>query len=705
MKHLGHCLMFFFITHLVCGQVDTTEVNELQEVLLVGNVKREAVSKTLFSVSQITRHEITQMGASNLADVLNQGLNININPNPATGRSTISMFGLDGGYVKILIDNIPMVSDNGYGADIDIMQINLDNIERIEIVEGAMGVLYGDNAVAGVINIITKKSAASDWNISAYVQEETVGSEYNFQDEGRHKQQVRVSHNVSDELFASVGYAHADFKGFFNDYGGKNYFGVRGSTIVNDLKRGYEWNPKEQHTLDASLSYRRDRFRLYYKFEYYNEDLDVFNHSINSRIVDGNYVVTANDENFKVNRFSHQLQSWGSFKNEVDYRIALSYQNQERDYKNYIYNIGSRQIQDVTRDYTNQSSDLIFSKGSLSNLFPHSPSFNMTAGYEIVYQEGYDATAGGDYSSRIAEENLGNYDLFVLADLDFIDQVSFHPGLRLNNNSNYGSHLIWSVSTNYNPSETLNFKAVLGSAYKTPTFTNLYYYFVDSNHDLRGNPDLEPENGFSGLVSVDKVWDLENQSRLRTSLKGYYFDIEDKIDLAVVGDNNRLQYMNINEYRVAGISTENNLQRGYLRLGLGMSLNGISQSLGTAEEEGDFLFNFNANASASYLFPTIDTRLSARLKYNGEIERYIQDQVTQAYVRGKQDSFTWLDVSAQKSFFDRSLELTLGVRNLFDVVQVNNTAMIGQSHDAADTSLLMGHGRSYFVKLAFNLDF
>ena len=69
-----------------------------------------------------------------LADILNYNLNITITPNPATGRSAISMFGLDGQYVKILLDGIPMASDNGIGNNIDITQINLEDVERIEIV-------------------------------------------------------------------------------------------------------------------------------------------------------------------------------------------------------------------------------------------------------------------------------------------------------------------------------------------------------------------------------------------------------------------------------------------------------------------------------------------------------------------------------------------------------------------------------------------
>ena len=171
-------ICFSLIVGSLYSQRDSVRVNTLDEVLLFGNQYTiSSIDKELFTVNTISAQQINQVGANNLADILNQQLNISITPNAADGRSTISMFGLSGDYVKILVDNVPLVSDNGYGNNIDITQINLEDIARIEIAEGAMGVLYGDNAVAGVINIITKKSTASKWNIRVSLQEETVGEE------------------------------------------------------------------------------------------------------------------------------------------------------------------------------------------------------------------------------------------------------------------------------------------------------------------------------------------------------------------------------------------------------------------------------------------------------------------------------------------------------------------------------------------------
>src|SRR5690606_38792490 len=119
---------------------DTTKATQLDEVVITGENKVMSLSKKLFAVGEIDQKDIAQVAGNNLADLLNYNLNITITPDPATGRSTVSMFGLDGQYVKILMDGIPMASDNGIGNNIDITQINLEDVERIEIVEGSMGV-------------------------------------------------------------------------------------------------------------------------------------------------------------------------------------------------------------------------------------------------------------------------------------------------------------------------------------------------------------------------------------------------------------------------------------------------------------------------------------------------------------------------------------------------------------------------------------
>lgn len=295
----------------------------------------------------------------------------------------------------------------------------------------------------------------------------------------------------------------------------------------------------------------------------------------------------------------------------------------------------------------------------------------------------------------------------------FFSQLSFtknnwsiYPGVRYNHNSNYDGKLIWSTSANYKPAKDLKLQAVVGSAYKTPTFTNLYYYFVDANHDVRGNPDLKPEDGISYLISAEKTSVLNNESRLQNNLKFFHFDIQDKIDLAVVGDNSQMEYLNISEYKILGVSTENNFSYKNFQTNIGLSYTGISQSLETElSNPDDYLFSLNATAALRYYWPKAETRFSLLLKYNGELQQYFRDNNTNEFVKGTQEDYSLMDASINKYFFKKRFEVTLGARNLFNVVRVNNSAITATAgHEAPSTSLLFGYGRSYFLKLLYNLN-
>src|SRR5690606_6378114 len=81
---------------------DSTQVkvNNLQEVIVTGQYSPQSVKKSVFEVTVIGKDKIDQQAGNNLADVLNQTLNINIIPNASTGKSGVQMFGLDAQYFK-----------------------------------------------------------------------------------------------------------------------------------------------------------------------------------------------------------------------------------------------------------------------------------------------------------------------------------------------------------------------------------------------------------------------------------------------------------------------------------------------------------------------------------------------------------------------------------------------------------------------------
>ena len=137
----------------------------IEEVVVTGQFNPQSIKKSLYKVEVINSEDIQRMAVNNVAEVLNQTLNILITPEKNSGDSKANIMGMNGFYTKVVVDNIPVIGDQGLGSNIDLTKISLDNVERIEIVKGSMGVEYGNGAVAGVINIITKKGHKKKWSI------------------------------------------------------------------------------------------------------------------------------------------------------------------------------------------------------------------------------------------------------------------------------------------------------------------------------------------------------------------------------------------------------------------------------------------------------------------------------------------------------------------------------------------------------------
>ena len=703
------CFPLAVIAQQVDSLKDSVSTNQLEEVTVTGESKVMSLSKKLFAVGVIDQKDIATVAGNNLADILNYNLNISVNPDPTTGRSTISMFGLDGQYVKILLDGIPMASDNGMGNNIDITQINLEDVERIEIVEGSNGVLYGDNAVAGVINIVTKTGLEGyKWALRAAVQEETVGNEYALFDRGRHIQNIKVDHQLTKKLSLSAGASRNDFAGFYNGYQGKNYVNIEDDLVVNDGLRGTEWNPKEQLTLFGNSRLALEKHNIFYKFQYYTDDIYIYNHEVNGRQnSSGEANPTATDKYYNTKRWVNNLNASGAFIGASQYNVSFSLQNQKRYFQQYTYNIRQQGIEAYTIDELSQSSDILYSKGFVSNILPKPDMLNLQLGYEFTNQQGFDATATGAYSTDVVENTLENYDFFGVLDIYLTDKFALYPGGRFTNNSQFGNKFIWGLSSTYAIDASLKAKAVLGSAFRAPNFEELFFYFVDSNHNVQGNPDLNPEDGISVFLHLEKKWALRDIGLLKSSIKSYYFDINDKITFAVASEeeedeNLQFSYYNVDASKILGFAWENSLKYNNWQANLGLNYIGEASSLYTPENGKDYLWSFNLQSSISKYFPSIKTYVSALLKHNGRSLVYMEqdDEVTTK----KTNAFTWLDASARTQLTN-NLELTLGVRNIMDIVTVGTSDVSTGTHSATTSNTqLFGNGRSYFLKLLYQLN-
>ncbi|WP_282115765.1 TonB-dependent receptor plug domain-containing protein [Cellulophaga baltica] len=705
----NYCCLFFtlVLTGFLFSQTivnDTAQIQTLKEVVITGQYNPTTINKSINNVIVISKTQIENQAANNLADVLNFNLNLTILPSSQTGKSTISFFGLDGQYFNILIDNIPLVSDSGMGNNIDLTQINLDDIERIEIVEGAMGVEYGANAVSGVINIITKKYSEEPWKIQFLTQEETVSNEYAWFDKGRHIQGLNISHNLSDKLYARIGFNRNDFAGFFDNKQGQSYY-------QNDGLRGYEWLPKIQHNTNAFLTYKRDNFTLFYKFEYFNETLSYYDETVRSNIDVENQTSnpSSTDKIFKTNRYVNNLSVNGTFNSGARYDASLSYQEQKRDLNQFNYYIVTQQKTDET-DETYQSSKVLFSKGTINNLVKNDH-YNFQLGYEARYNKGFDTQASGSVTQEDKEYTQSNVALFTSSEWKITNDLSARPGFRYEYNSKFNSQLLASLSLRQQLKNRLELRGNIGTSYRTPNFQELYYYFVDSNHDVRGNENLNPEKGYTAFINLKKTTAIPN-GVVTNTLKTSYIDINDKIDLAVINSTPlQYEYININAYKLWGVTTENRIKKEQWNFNFGATIQGISRiAENEANASNDFLYSFQINTSGTYSSKKWDTAFSLLFKHNSAQYDYtasdVDEEGNSVFSKSKTNAYSWMDASIRKSFLDKKIQATIGARNILDVtsVAISNTTS-GGVHSTTNNGLLLGYGRSFYLKLLYNLNF
>ena len=127
----------------------------LDEVVVTGQYRPQSLKQSVYKVSVINQERIRMRGATDIATVLNNEIGIRFSTDRILRETDVNIMGMSGQNVKVLFDGIPLVDRESTKQSLS--QIDINTVERIEIVEGPMSVVYGTDALAGVINIITKK--------------------------------------------------------------------------------------------------------------------------------------------------------------------------------------------------------------------------------------------------------------------------------------------------------------------------------------------------------------------------------------------------------------------------------------------------------------------------------------------------------------------------------------------------------------------
>lgn len=677
MKRNYTVLIALLTTQGLFAQQDTLKTKSLDEVIITGQYKPQSLKKSVYQVKVINQERIKLSAATNVQQVLNTQLGFRFSNDNTLGTTDVQLMGMSGRNVKILLDGVPMI-DRGDTRE-SLNQVDVNTIERIEIVEGPMSVSYGSDALAGVINIITKKHLKDNLSVTARMQEETAGSEYYpFSYKGVHMQNIGLNYKKNNWAFSAAG-THNDHDGFGGDAYG----------------RGKTWKPKEQWMANAKIGYTKNAFNIYYRADGLDED-------IQSRgVINPNN--KAFDQQYITKKLAHQIQAGYSFNSKIQLASVLGYTNYQRQTKTAIH------------DFEKNTDELTAGPGEQDIAKFNSFVFRNTLQYQISnkisVQPGIDINREEASGERInGNPVITDYAAFVSAEFKPTNKINIRPGFRFIKNSVYDAPpVIPSINSKFILSDNLDIRLAYAYGFRSPALRELYFDFVDANHNIVGNPDLKAEysNSFNGSVN----WSSPSKNNFHhgASLTGFFNDFNNQIDFAQSAANSsEYTYFNVNKAKTVGGTLENRFSWKNLDATFGLSYIGFYRKLYDDKDyikldDQDYLWTPELTSSVSYNVTGIKTKFSLFYKYTGEKPQYVygKNAASQSVLYiAKIAAYHLADLTAY-TLINKNISINAGVKNLFDVSSVNSTAVSSGSIHSGAGALSVSYGRSYFLGLNF----
>ncbi|WP_088656164.1 TonB-dependent receptor [Geofilum rhodophaeum] len=648
---------------------------QLGEVVVTGQFTPQSLQNSVYRVRTINRERISQSGATQLKGLLETELGIRFSNDLATGESDIQLMGMSGQNVKVLLNGIPII-DRGSNRQ-SLSQIDLNTIERVEIVEGPMSVQYGTDALAGVINLISKKGnlSGNPLTVSARIVEESVGNEYRFGDgEGTHNQHLGLTYRHQSGWFAETNATRNNFGGWAGENTG----------------RAKEWKARDQLMGQVGTGYRTDKGEVWYR-------LSILDETIYGPGNVNELTGIATDKDFLTVRMTHQLQGRWNLNNNIWLSAMGSLQDYERKTQTTNYNTltGDRRLSLAQSDQDVSTFDNLFGRITATNRFSD----------KISNQLGVEARTDKGSGDRIqGNPSISDYSLFVAAEWTPVKQLQIRPGLRFSKNSVYDAPpVIPSLNTKIVLGQRSDLRLSYAKGFRAPALRELYFWFFNANHAIKGNTDLKAEhsNSYSGSLTFRPVH--AQNTRLNITLSGFYNHFKDLITTAVdVNEPDVYTYVNIDAHKTTGGSLEATLALTSLNIGVGYSQVGRYNRYTDESDTPDFDWSPELNANLTFRMEAVKATLGMVYKYTGRRPFHelttIEGQtvINKAYI----DEFHHADITATK-VLTSFLNWQFGVKNLFDVTSIRNTSMLSGGHSSSGP-MPLGFGRSWFTGLYFN---
>jgi outer membrane receptor for ferrienterochelin and colicins len=497
---------------IITGCVLNISIAKNQEYL---ETKNENIAKIVVSATKspkfykhtplpatvISEEEIRKSGEANLGSLLRNRTDVSFVEN-SHGMS-IEMQGFRGGNgrvprVTLLIDGNPV----GLDSIPDFNYLNLNNVERIEIIKGASSVLYGSSAMAGVINIITKEPS-------------------------------RGNNNRISGLLGSYGRRDLSWSNSFRS----KYFKYQ-LNIQNQVFDGFD---TDQNTLGTD-PFKYDRWALNTMLGFNPMDnLDVEIRG-NLRFGEKSYYSGTTTANLINNIYNDeaknvQILSRYNLDNKSDLGLVA----------NFVDNFSKR------KDF-NQATSV--ESG-------YAQTKEAVSGYQIEYRlfdDSFALITGAEFRNDQLNSDSVNVNKSKQSAGAFINyEHSLSNEIELSIGTRYDKHSGWDGIFNsragmvYKQSDQLVWKISAGQSFRAPRLTELYSDWMMGPWNFYGNPNLLPEKSFGINAGMD--WDISNENEFAINI--FHHKVSDMIDSYTVSavPPRKMSYRNLNSAKMMGLET------------------------------------------------------------------------------------------------------------------------------------------------------
>lgn len=656
MKIVLRCFGMILLMFLFLGQVnayaeeppsDITElpIEELMkiEVVYAASKFEQKVTEAPSSVSIITSDDIKKYGYRTLADILQSARGFYISYDRHYKYVGVRGFARPGDYntrVLILVDG-HRINDNVYGQGYigtDLI-LDIDLIDRVELVRGPSSSLYGSNAFFGVINIITKNGkgingleiSGDAGSFDAYRGRASIGKRFE---------------NGIDFLLSGSGYNSVGQQLYFNEFNG---------TTKNDddsYKSVFSSASFYGFTLQAAYSERE------------------------KGVPTGAWGTVFDDKATRtIDKSGYVHLSYNRDINYADLMARLYY-----DYNRYdgIYRFSSGLNKDVSRgEWWGGEIRFTVSKIKRNRLILGGEYVNNILQEQINYDE-------DPYSLKLEDRRSSQeYALYAQDEITVLNNLLLNIGVRYDHYDTFGGATNPRIALIYNPVKETTVKLLYGSAFRAPTVFELYYH--DGWSTQKPAQSLRPETITTYELTIEEY--IKKNTLITAS--AYYYKIRDLITLTTDTDG-LLVYKNMDRVEAKGveIGLEQRLRNG-MRGRVSYSYQEVRD-----EETNNILTNSPMHlAKLNLILPVIKNKL-----FTGFETQYTGARKTLAGNETRDFFVTNLTLSSEGLL--KGLEASFSIYNIFDE-KYKDPASPEHAEHTPPLDAIEQDGRSFRFKLTY----